>query len=584
MSDVNSSQTAHLAGEADYAGKPYGLMLITAAFSAFLLYSLYQWALPKPIPGIPYDPRSIRGIFGDLPNLAGEFALTGDLSSWFHRRAAGFDSPVCQVFLRPLAPPVVLLSDFREAQDICMRRREFDRGSMMRDIFKGPTPNHQITMLTGEEWKSHRRLLQDLMSPPFLRDVAAPAIYTKLVNLVDLWDKKTRIADGRPFDASQDIFYAALDAVTAFCFGDDFPHNATKPVADHINGLNDDDIARLRGAASIDEAIEFTTVACDEVITATLDVSLNIERLHGSPFPVWKWKVISKLPPLNKTLRLKNQFIVAELKKAVDRKKQHGRDDTWMHSAVDLMLFGVITGGHDTTSTTMLWGLKFLADHPEYQAKLRRAMEDGFSAARAEKRNLRIEEIMHINVPYLYASMEEIMRCAGTAPFTEREAMSDTTLLGHHIPKGTKVFCLSQGASIKSPAHVIDESRRSETARLAAKNRGKVPQWDPVDIADFNPERWLVPVSPESEKGEPNGTGPSVEFDSAAGPQIPFGLGKRSCFGKRLACVELRIILSLIVWNFEILRCPEALSGYEAKDYVTHKPLKNYVRLRKVER
>ncbi|KAL0944582.1 cytochrome p450 monooxygenase [Colletotrichum truncatum] len=608
MSYMNSSRTIHM-GEETSTEKLYGILLVAVGLSLFLLYTLYQNALPKPINGIPYNPKSISGLLGDLPDLARTVANTGDVSGWLHGRAAEFNSPVCQIFIRPMSKPVVILSDFREAQDICMRRKEFDRGSTLRNLFKGSSPNHHITLLTGDEWKAHRRLLQDLMSPPFLQDVAAPAIYANVVNLINLWHDKTRIADGRPFNAYHDIFYTALDAVTAFSFGKDFPSNATKPVADLIRGLDETEIARLRDGLSIDDAIEFPTVECDEIIKATLDVSINIEKLHASPLPVWKWKIMEIFPPLNRTIRLKNQFIIKELKKAMARQEANGDDDKWMRSAVDLMvqrekklaheenrkpdflsptmkdeLFGVITGGHDTTSTTLLWGLKLLADYPAVQSKLRSAMEKGFSAAHTEKRNPLIEEIMRINVPFLYASMEEILRCSGTAPLVEREAMCDTVLLGYHIPKGTKIFALGQGASIRSPAIQINEERRSETSRLAVKNRGRVPEWDPTDIALFNPDRWLISVESKGQMDEATGVGANVEFDSAAGPQIAFGLGKRSCFGKRLAYVELRILLSLIVWNFKILKCPDALSGYEGKDGVTHKPVKNWVRLEKVER
>ncbi|KAK2730270.1 cytochrome p450 monooxygenase [Colletotrichum kahawae] len=609
MSHVNMSQSAHLVEEAGPLSKRYGFILLTIGLSAWLLYSLYQKALPKPIKGIPYNPESTKRIMGDLPDLASTVARTGDLSAWLVGRAAQFDSPVVQIFLRPLSPPIVLLSDFREAQDMCMRRKEFDRSKILRDLFKGPAPNHQITMVTGDEWKANRRLLQDLMSPPFLQNVAAPAIYANVVNLISLWTEKTRIAEGRPFDIYQDIFYTALDAVTAFSFGEQFQHNATKPVADLIRDLSEAQVARLRDGVSMDDAVKFPTVEPDEVIRSILDVSINIERLHGSPWPVLKWSIIEKLPPLNKTMRVKNDFIVRELNKATARQNASGGDDTWVRSAVDLMvqrerkiaeeekkisnhlapnmkdeLFGVLTGGHDTTSTTMLWALKYLTDYPQIQTKLRNAMEEGFSAAYAEKRNLRIEEIMQINVPYLYATMEEVLRCAGTAPLVEREAMEDTILLGYHIPKGTMVFSLGKGASIVTPAFEIDDTKRNETYHLAAKNRGKIPNWDPADVDVFSPERWLVPVTTQGEKDQVNGTGPGYEFDSSAGPQIAFGMGRRSCFGRRLAYVELRILLSLIVWNFELLKCSEDLSGYEAKDGVTHKPLKNYVRLRKVER
>lgn len=242
-------------------------------------------------------------------------------------------------------------------------------------------------------------------------------------------------------------------------------------------------------------------------------------------------------------------------------------------------LFGFILAGHDTTSTTMLWGLKLLADHPSVQSHLRTAMDSGYVDAFKESRQPSIEEIMQIKVPYLDAVAEEILRCAGTVPLIEREALCDTVLLGCPIPKGTKILCLGQGASIRKPAYKIDEARRSEKCRSA-------PEWDAEDVAAFKPVRWLR-RSDVSGATEINGEGDAnvdYEFDSAAGPQLAFGLGKRGCFGKRLARVELRVLLSLILWNFEIQRNPEELSGYEAKQRLTYHPAKSYVRLKKVRR
>ncbi|GKT59458.1 cytochrome P450 [Colletotrichum tofieldiae] len=610
MASINSFDNFYLMNENVTTRRIYGLL--TAILFVYLLYSLYRKALPKPIPGIPHNPKATQSILGDLPELAAVVSRTGDLSAWLHGRAEQYKSPVCQIFIQPLAPPCVILSDFREAQDICMRRKEFDRGQTMKNLFRGPSPNHHITLSTNDEWKAHRRLLQDLMSPPFLHNVAGPAIYANVLHLISLWRTKVHIADGRPFDAYQDIYYAALDAVIAFSFGKEFPHIAVKPVLDLICGLDTAQVNKLREKTTLDDPIEFPSVKCDKVIQATLDISINIERLQASPWPVWKWKIIEKLPPLNQTVRIRNKFVTEELKRALKRQQANGNDDSWMRSAVDLMvqrekklaqdekrvpeffsptmkeeLFGVITGGHDTTSTTILWGLKLLADHPSAQSELRTAMGSAYFNASNEARNPSIEEIMHIKVPYLDAAMEEILRCAGTAPLVEREALCDTILLGHSIPKGTKIFCLGQGAGIRKPAYKVDELRRSETCRSAVKNRGKVSEWDPEDVAAFKPKRWLVP-SRSSGKTQINGETANMnrdeEFDSTAGPQIAFGLGRRSCFGKRLAYVELRILLSLIVWNFEILKCPEALSGYEGKDGVTHKPIKNYVRLREVRR
>ena len=177
-----------------------------------------------------------------------------------------------------------------------------------------------------------------------------------------------------------------------------------------------------------------------------------------------------------------------------------------------------------------------------------------------------------------------------------RDATCDTEILGHHIPKGTTVFCLSNGPSFNSAPLTVDEKLRSESSRDAKDRTGA---WDVTDIGLFIPERWLT----QDEDGE-------TIFDLRAGPNIPFGLGPRGCFGKlrlgfftvllacchgvcmyryklithcapgrKLAEMELRLLIVLLVWTFDFQPTPAELSGYGAMDKVTHQPQQCFVRL-----
>lgn len=226
---------------------------------------------------------------------------------------------------------------------------------------------------------------------------------------------------------------------------------------------------------------------------------------------------------------------------------------------------GFIIAGHDTTSTTLCWGVKLLSDNPRVQQRVRNDLQAAFPEAKAEGRLPTATEITKASLPYLEATMEEILRCGNTVPIVDRDAVQDTTLLGHFVPKGTHVFFLVNGPSFLEPAFNIEESRRSPQARDS-----KVGAWAAEDIGVFKPERWLV-----------NENGKEV-FDSQAGPDIPFGLGTRGCYGRRLAYLELRLLLTVFLWKFEFQKCPAELSGYDAVDGVVHGPKKCYVRLRKV--
>lgn len=228
----------------------------------------------------------------------------------------------------------------------------------------------------------------------------------------------------------------------------------------------------------------------------------------------------------------------------------------------------MVVAAHDTTSTAIIWALKFLADNPDVQTKLRVAIRAGHANAVSENRKPTAAEIATNSISYLDAAQEEILRCSLTEGGVARTATVDTEILGKRIPKGTDVFFMGNGPSMFSPAFQIDDSLRSPSA-LAAKDR--IGSWDPSDMARFNPERWLI----DSEGG-------GKEFSAAAGPSLVFGMGPRGCFGRRLAYIEMRIFLTLIVWTFELEKCPSALSGYASIDKLTHAPQQCFVRLKKV--
>jgi cytochrome P450 len=78
--------------------------------------------------------------------------------------------------------------------------------------------------------------------------------------------------------------------------------------------------------------------------------------------------------------------------------------------------------------------------------------------------------------------------------------------------------------------------------------------------------------------------GDLVSFNANAGPTMPFGVGPRACFGRKLAYVQMKIFLVLVVWNFEIGDVgSDKLSRFDAMDTTTHKPKVCYVRPTPIE-
>ena len=181
-----------------------------------------------------------------------------------------------------------------------------------------------------------------------------------------------------------------------------------------------------------------------------------------------------------------------------------------------------------------------------------------------------MDEIIKTHIPYLDACIEEMSRTACIFFGTARTAEEDTTLLGHTIPKGTNIFVMQMGPGYSSAPLPVDDSKRSESSR---NSKNQVGRWDPdpEDMAAFRPERWLV----KDEDG-------NEVFDAHAGPHLAFGLGPRACFGRRLAYLQMRIILVMTIWNFELKETPEEVSSFQAFSKLARHPRQCYVRLEKV--
>jgi len=93
------------------------LSAVAAPFACIVLltvFLLYRRALPKPIPGIPYDKRSANRLLGDVPDALRHVGQTKEMGSFLLKRCIELDSPVVQIFAKPFQQPWVVVADGRE--------------------------------------------------------------------------------------------------------------------------------------------------------------------------------------------------------------------------------------------------------------------------------------------------------------------------------------------------------------------------------------------------------------------------------------------------------------------------------------
>jgi hypothetical protein len=155
-----------------FGASQYTISLLVVGVALFSNL-FYRWALPKPIPGIPYNASAVNSLLGDIPQMLEHKQKTDQIFTWLVAQTVKLQSPIVQVWARPFSRPWVLIADFKESQDILMRRtKEFDRSGFFGDLFLGLIPDHHISRLSHDErFKSNRFLMKDLMTPAFLNTV-----------------------------------------------------------------------------------------------------------------------------------------------------------------------------------------------------------------------------------------------------------------------------------------------------------------------------------------------------------------------------------------------------------------------------
>ncbi|XP_008586307.1 PREDICTED: cytochrome P450 2J2 [Galeopterus variegatus] len=158
--------------------------------------------------------------------------------------------------------------------------------------------------------------------------------------------------------------------------------------------------------------------------------------------------------------------------------------------------------GTETTSTTLRWGLLYLALYPEIQEKVHAEIDRVIGQWRQPSTATRE------SMPYTNAVIHEVQRMGNIIPLNvPREATADTTLAGYHLPKGTTIL-----------------------TNLTALHRDPT-EWATPDT--FNPEHFLE-----------NGQFKKREAF------LPFSIGKRACLGEQLAKSELFIFFTSLLQKF----------------------------------
>lgn len=174
-------------------------------------------------------------------------------------------------------------------------------------------------------------------------------------------------------------------------------------------------------------------------------------------------------------------------------------------SVVDLIIASA-----DTTSTSLQWMLYLLSKNRDVQENV------------SQESHLLLDNKSDFTdyrelVPFTFGFIKETLRLYPTAPFLARTLDHDITLSNYRVPAGTPIVF-----SLYTTSRLRDYFE------------------DPLN---FRPERWLR---------RKQRTVVNRRCNSSA--SLPFGIGRRMCLGKRLAELQMTLLIASLTSTFEL--CP----------------------------
>ncbi len=328
-----------------------------------------------------------------------------------------------------------------------------------------------------------------------------PSLVAVGLRLQKRWQEAARTA--RVIDLSDDLKRYSVDIIAGLAFGTD------------VNTID----------------------GGEDVIQRHMDVILpEVARRSIALFPYWRYLRLPRDRQLDASVRELSNAVDALIASARARlqeqpqRREHpanlleamicaadeggsGVDDIAVAGNVTTMLLA----GEDTTSNTLAWMLYLLQQHP---AALQKAREEVLRLA-PDPASFNIEQMDALD--YLDACAQEAMRLKPVAPFIPLEALRDSVIGDVQIPKGGLVWCVMRRDSV-SEEHV-------------------------VRAGEFDPERWLRQGSDAMNKQL----------------AMPFGAGLRTCPGRYLALLEIKLASAMLLSSFDIATLGTA-SGAEPQE------------------
>ncbi|GAA4017519.1 cytochrome P450 [Actimicrobium antarcticum] len=348
-----------------------------------------------------------------------------------------------------------------------------------------------VFLAEGDDWRNQRRMVMTALSPTAVK-AYFPALVRVALRLQRRWDEAARTQT--PIDLSADLKRYTVDIIAGLAFGTD------------VN--------------TIDSGEDRIQQHLDRILPKVALRSLAM-------FPYWRYLKLPSDRRLDRSVvALKNAIgdLIAQAHVRLDtqpeRRQRPGNlleamlvaasepDSGVTDQTVSGNVTTMLLAGEDTTANTIAWMLYLLHAHPD---ALQRAQQEVRRIA-PDPAAYTIEQMDALD--YVDACAQEAMRLKPVAPYLPVEALQDTVIRDIAVPAGTLVWCVMRH-------HSVDDRFFADANR-------------------FHPQRWL-----EGDDGND---------DNAVDKRIamPFGAGVRTCPGRYLALLEIKMAIALVLGQFDL--------------------------------
>lgn len=289
-------------------------------------------------------------------------------------------------------------------------------------------------------------------------------------------------------------------------------------------------------------------------------------------FMTRKWLPTKQNRDFDKSLEILNNVIRDIIK---TRQEQAGRgEEKEEQEAMDLLdillqsdmkekqilenMRTVLFAGHDTTAAALTWSFYLLAKHPDVLQKILEELESKLgitceqsTGQKFKELDISIEELERLD--YLNAVILEVLRLYPSAGFT-KTCVEDVEVGGYVLPRGTDVMFLPyltqrDPKNYDNPNAFVPQ-RWIEKSKSTGKKKGKGEGKRPDDVENqLELQAKLAKVT-------------------LAEGFFPFSLGKRNCVGRKLALLELRLVLLYVVMNFDIKLPDKQPEGFQKEPWL----------------